>query len=90
MSILPGWAMAFCTAVRVISLKVMRKVRVVVQTQGVLDVPGDGLALAVGVGRQEDVVGLGRLALQLGQDVLGACAGRDMPLPLLSSRSTTT
>src|SRR5262249_21312112 len=46
----------------------------VVEVQLVLDVPGDGLALAVGVGRQQDAVGLAGLALELGQDVLGRAA----------------
>ena len=45
--------------------------RLVLEAQRLLDVPGDGLALAVGVGRQEDAVGLVRLLLQLGEDVLG-------------------
>ena len=40
------------------------------QVEHLLEVPGDRLALAVGVGRQVDDVGLGGLALQLGDRVL--------------------
>ena len=43
---------------------------VVGQVEGLLQVPGDGLALAVGVGRQVDHVGPGGLALQVAHGLL--------------------
>ena len=52
---------------------------VVVELQLVLDVPGDRLALAVGVGRQVDAAGLGGFALQLGEDVLARLARSGRP-----------
>src|SRR5262249_4580878 len=45
-----------------------------VKAQFVFAVPGNCLAFAVGVGRQVNLVGLARLALQFGDDLFGAAA----------------
>ena len=49
---------------------------VVGQVERLLKVPGDGFALAVGVGRQVDQIGPGGLALQLAD---GLFLGRERP-----------
>ena len=66
----PVWLKASRTARSVISWNIDPPDPIAGQAERLLEVPGDRLALAVGVGRQVDQVGLGGLALQLADGVL--------------------